>query len=103
MPGCSHRRGLQGFEVMLMRSDMIKKGRERAGHRSLMRALGLADEDIARPLIGVAGSANELVPGHIHLDSVNRAAPGVEALWASPGWSRTVQLTDLSIVSREAD
>lgn len=56
-----------------MRSDVIKKGREKAGHRSLLRALGLTDQEIARPLIGIAGSANELVPGHIHLNSVNEA------------------------------
>lgn len=57
-----------------MKSDIIKKGREKAGQRSLLRALGLTDEEMSRPLIGVAGSANQLVPGHVHLDEVNDAA-----------------------------
>ena len=74
---------------------MIKKGRERAGHRSLMRALGLEDEDIARPLIGVAGSANELVPGHIHLDSVNRAVcEGVRDAGGTPLVFNTIAVCD---------
>ncbi|KKK64695.1 hypothetical protein LCGC14_2981620, partial [marine sediment metagenome] len=55
-----------------MRSDIMKKGYEKAPHRSLMKALGLKDEDIARPIIGIANSANEIIPGHIHLDSLAR-------------------------------
>ncbi|MCK4648356.1 dihydroxy-acid dehydratase, partial [bacterium] len=51
-----------------MRSDIMKKGYEKAPHRSLMKACGLKDEDIARPIIGIANAANEIVPGHIHLD-----------------------------------
>ncbi len=53
-----------------MRSDKIKKGPERAPHRSLMRAAGLDSSDIGKPIIGVANSYNEFVPGHVHLDDL---------------------------------
>ncbi|HMB31953.1 MAG TPA: dihydroxy-acid dehydratase [Desulfohalobiaceae bacterium] len=56
-----------------MRSDKMKKGMEKGPHRSLMYALGLSEEEIERPLIGVVNSANEIVPGHIHLDSIAEA------------------------------
>lgn len=50
-----------------MRSDLMKKGLERAPHRSLFKAMGYTDKEIAQPLIGVINSANEIIPGHIHL------------------------------------
>jgi dihydroxy-acid dehydratase len=50
-----------------MRSDLMKKGLERAPHRSLFKAMGYTDEEINRPIIGVVNSANEIIPGHIHL------------------------------------
>lgn len=53
-----------------MRSDILKKGNERAPHRSLMRATGLKEEDFAKPYIGVANSYTNIVPGHVHLDEV---------------------------------
>lgn len=56
-----------------MRSDLMKKGLERAPHRSLFKAMGYTDEEIARPLIGVVNAANEIVPGHIHLDLITQA------------------------------
>jgi dihydroxy-acid dehydratase len=56
-----------------MRSDLMKKGLERAPHRSLFKSMGYTDEEIARPLIGVVNSANEIVPGHIHLDIICEA------------------------------
>ncbi len=56
-----------------MRSDLMKKGLERAPHRSLFKAMGYTDEEIARPLIGVVNAANEIVPGHIHLDIITSA------------------------------
>ena len=56
-----------------MRSDIIKKGIERAPHRSLFKAMGYTDEEISRPLIGVVNSVNEIVPGHIHLDKIAEA------------------------------
>ena len=56
-----------------MRSDLMKKGLERAPHRSLFKAMGYTDEEIALPLIGVVNAANEVVPGHIHLDLITQA------------------------------
>ncbi|MEN6331758.1 MAG: dihydroxy-acid dehydratase [Smithella sp.] len=48
----------------------MKKGLERAPHRSLFKAMGYTDEEISRPLIGVVNSANEIIPGHVHLDLI---------------------------------
>lgn len=56
-----------------MRSDKIKKGFQRAPHRSLLRACGLTDKDMDKPFIGVANSFTEIVPGHIHLNKVSEA------------------------------
>lgn len=53
-----------------MRSDEMKKGLERAPHRSLFKAMGYTDEELARPIIGVVNAANEIIPGHIHLDLI---------------------------------
>ena len=53
-----------------MRSDNAKSGMQQAPARSLMRALGLTDEEMARPLIGIVSSHNEIVPGHMHLDKI---------------------------------
>ncbi len=56
-----------------MRSDLMKKGLEKAPHRSLFKAMGYTDEEIRRPLVGIANSANEIIPGHIHLDKIAEA------------------------------
>jgi len=53
-----------------MRSDKVTQGPARAPHRSLLRALGVGPADAGRPLIGVANSFNELVPGHMHLKTI---------------------------------
>ncbi len=53
-----------------MRSDKVKKGFQRAPHRSLLHACGLTDTDINKPFIGIANSFCEIVPGHIHLNKV---------------------------------
>jgi dihydroxy-acid dehydratase len=50
-----------------MRSDVIKRGADRAPHRSLLKACGVRDEDFDKPFIGVANSFCEIVPGHVHL------------------------------------
>ena len=50
-----------------MRSDKIKKGFDRAPHRSLLKATGVRDEDFDKPFIGIANSYTDIVPGHIHL------------------------------------
>lgn len=56
-----------------MRSDKIKKGVERAPHRSLLYALGLDDDDLNKPLIGIANSTSDIIPGHKHLDRIKDA------------------------------
>lgn len=56
-----------------MRSDRVKKGLERAPHRSLFKALGFTDEELKGPLVGIANSFNEIVPGHIHLRQIVEA------------------------------
>jgi len=56
-----------------MLSDRVKKGFERAPHRSLFYATGLTREELDRPIIGIANSFNEFVPGHVHLDKVVEA------------------------------
>ena len=56
-----------------MKSDLAKKGVERAPHRSLFKAMGYTDDEIKRPLIGIANSANAIIPGHINLDRIAEA------------------------------
>ncbi len=53
-----------------MKSDNAKTGLERAPHRALFKAMGYIDEEIKRPLVGIANSVNSIVPGHIHLDRI---------------------------------
>jgi len=55
-----------------MRSDTIKKGFERAPHRSLLKAVGVTDADMGKPFIAVCNSFVEIVPGHVHLNRVGR-------------------------------
>ncbi|MDR1398680.1 MAG: dihydroxy-acid dehydratase [Treponema sp.] len=57
-----------------MRSDMVKKGVARAPHRSLFKALGFIEEELDRPLIGIVVAESEIVPGHIHLGTIAKAA-----------------------------
>jgi len=68
-----------------MRSDQIKKGVERAPHRSLLYALGLTEAELDRPLVGIVSSHNEIVPGHMHLDKIAEAVKaGVLAAGGTP-------------------
>lgn len=61
-----------------MKSDNIKKGIQRAPHRSLLRACGLNDDDFKKPFIGIANSFTDIVPGHIHLrDLVEYVKQGI--------------------------
>lgn len=56
-----------------MKSDAVKKGMEHAPHRSLFNALGMTEEEMNRPLVGVVCSYNEIVPGHMNLDKIAEA------------------------------
>lgn len=68
-----------------MRSDAVKKGLEKAPHRSLFKAMGYTDEELARPLIGIANSRNEIIPGHIHLNIIADAVKaGVRMAGGTP-------------------
>lgn len=78
-----------------MRSDKIKKGIERLPHRSIFKSLGYTDEEINRPIIGVANSANELIPGHMHLDSITEAAKaGIRTAGGTPQEFSTIGVCD---------
>ena len=68
-----------------MYSDLIKKGVEKTPHRSLLKALGLTDEEISRPIIGVVSSKNEIIPGHMHLDKIAEAVKtGIRVAGGTP-------------------
>jgi dihydroxy-acid dehydratase len=68
-----------------MRSDVIKKGLERAPHRMLLNACGFTKEEQDRPFIGVANAFNEIVPGHVHLDKITEAVKaGVRMAGGTP-------------------
>ncbi len=68
-----------------MRSKKMTQGLEKAPHRSLLYALGMTREEIERPLVGVVNSRNEVVPGHIHLQTIADAAKaGVRAAGGTP-------------------
>ncbi|MGC9521548.1 MAG: dihydroxy-acid dehydratase [Anaerolineae bacterium] len=68
-----------------MRSDQVKRGFERAPHRSLFYADGLTPEELNRPIIGIANAYNEIVPGHIHLDKIAEAVKaGVRLAGGTP-------------------
>ena len=56
-----------------MRSDAVFKGTQQAPHRSLFNALGLTEEEMNRPLIGIVSSYNEIVPGHMNIDKLVEA------------------------------
>lgn len=78
-----------------MRSDQMKKGFEKAPHRSLFKAAGLSDEELARPIIGIANSANEIIPGHIHLNIIGEAVKkGILAAGGTPLEFSTIGVCD---------
>lgn len=78
-----------------MRSDIAKKGIARSPHRSLMKAVGFTDEEIHRPLVGIANSANELIPGHMHLDRIVEAVKaGVRMAGGTPMEFSTIGVCD---------
>jgi dihydroxy-acid dehydratase len=56
-----------------MISDKVKSGAENAPKRALLRAMGYSDEQMTRPFVGIVNSWNEIIPGHIHLQTVSRA------------------------------
>jgi dihydroxy-acid dehydratase len=78
-----------------MRSDEMKQGIERAPQRALLKALGLTDQDISKPFIGVANSYTTIVPGHTHLRNVGEAVKtGIEEAGATPFEFNTIAVCD---------
>ena len=78
-----------------MKSDIVKKGIERAPHRSLFKAIGYTDAEIRRPLIGIANSENTITPGHVHLDKIAEAVKaGVYMAGGTPMEFGTIGVCD---------
>ncbi len=85
-----------------MRSDRMKKGLERAPHRSLFKALGLTDREIQQPMIGIANSANEVIPGHLHLQQLSDAVKaGIRMSGGTPLEFYTIGICDGIIMGHE--
>jgi dihydroxy-acid dehydratase len=79
----------------MMRSDNVKKGVERAPHRSLLHALGVSRSDFNKPFIGVVNSFNEIVPGHMHLQGIAQAVKdGVRSAGGVPFEFNTIGVCD---------
>ncbi len=80
---------------MELRSDRMKKGPNRAPHRSLLKADGLTDEEISRPLIAVVNSANEIIPGHLQLGAIADAVKaGIRIAGGTPLEFSTIGVCD---------
>ena len=78
-----------------MKSDVIKKGIERAPHRSLLHAVGCSSDDWDKPFIGVINSFSEVVPGHIHLQSIAQAVKeGIRSRNGVPFEVNTIAVCD---------
>ena len=78
-----------------MKSDVIKKGIERAPHRALLRAVGCSSDDWDKPFIGVVNSFTEIVPGHIHLQTIARAVKdGIRSRGGMPFEVNTIAVCD---------
>lgn len=78
-----------------MNSDAIKKGVERAPHRSLLYALGLSEDEIDKPIIGIANAANEIIPGHKHLNQICESVKnGVYSAGGTPVSFSTIGVCD---------
>jgi len=78
-----------------MRSDLVKKGIERAPHRSLLRAVGCSSDDWDKPFIGVINSFSEIVPGHIHLQKIATAVKeGIRSRGGVPFEVNTIAVCD---------
>ena len=80
---------------MSKRSDLMTQGPERAPHRSLLRADGFTDWEMQRPMIGIANSFNEIIPGHMHLDKlVDAVKAGIYAAGGTPVEFNTIGVCD---------
>ena len=80
---------------MELRSDAIKRGLARAPHRSLLKADGLTDEELDRPLVAVVSAQNEVIPGHLHLQQIADAVKaGIRMAGGTPLQVNTIGVCD---------
>ncbi len=78
-----------------MRSDLMKDGVSRAPHRSLLKALGLTDNEISRPFVAVVSSKSDYIPGHTHLDTITKAVEaGIRNAGGVPFTFNTIGVCD---------
>ncbi|MDP2726140.1 MAG: dihydroxy-acid dehydratase [Dehalococcoidia bacterium] len=78
-----------------MRSEIVKSGASRAPHRALLRALGCTQKEIEQPFVGIVNSFTEIVPGHMHLNNIARAAKdGVRMAGGTPFEINTIAICD---------
>ena len=78
-----------------MISDSVKKGADRAPHRSLFKSMGYTQEELSRPLIAVVHAKSEIVPGHIHLDKIAQAvSDGIRTAGGTPVMIPTIGICD---------
>ncbi|NLW90772.1 MAG: dihydroxy-acid dehydratase [Syntrophomonadaceae bacterium] len=78
-----------------MKSDSVKLGVEKAAHRALFKSIGLIDEEVKRPFIGIVNSFNDIIPGHINLDKIGEAVKaGVRMAGGTPLEFQTIGVCD---------
>jgi dihydroxy-acid dehydratase len=78
-----------------LKSEVVTKGISRLPHRSLFKALGMTDQELGRPLIGIVNSANTLIPGHMHLDNiVDSVKTGILMAGGTPQIFSTIGICD---------
>ncbi len=79
----------------MRRSDVMLKGIQRAPHRSLFKADGFTDQELSRPIIAIANSANDIVPGHVHLKTLVEAVKaGIYMAGGTPIEFNTIGVDD---------
>ncbi len=87
---------------MKRRSSAVTEGAARAPHRAMLRATGLGDDDLAKPLLGVASSWNEVTPCNLHLDTLARSVKdGVRAAGGTPIEFTTIAVSDAIAMGHE--
>jgi dihydroxy-acid dehydratase len=81
--------------VRVMRSDELKRGLERAPHRALLGAVGVADRELDKPFVAIANSYTSIVPGHIHLNEIAEAVrSGIATAGGVPFVFNTIAICD---------
>jgi len=81
--------------LMILRSDVVKYGIERAPHRAIWKCLGVTDEDLDKPFIGIANSFTETVPGHMHLNKIAEfVKAGIRSAGGVPFEFNTIAICD---------